>query len=213
MIVISDSRGRFLQDYLTTDRIKVLFYSGATLERMLRLSHSKCLSSMPKYILILGGICNMSQKNRRTGEVTLRFTTEEDLLVSMKSDFLRAWELAHELYPTYKIIFSGLCGLDLNCCNGLPGYHRLQPVVDSVIGSINQFIVELNFRAGVFQPKLTSKVHRRSNKYGCRNQYRLLDDGIHPGITVLKDWSKNISNLLRLLEAPPALPQSPAKKK
>lgn len=201
MIVIADSRGRFLQDYLHSDRIKVLFYSGATLDNMLRRSHAQCLSIRPKYILVLGGICNMSQKNRQSGEITLRFSNEAELWTSMKSAFLEAWELAHEFYPSYKIMFAGLCGLDLNRCNGLYGYHLLQPIIDNVIVSINQFIVELNFRAGVYQPKLTGKIHKRSRKHGHRNQYRLLDDGIHPGKTVLMDWSKNITNLFSLLQA------------
>lgn len=142
----------------------------------------------------------MSQKNRLSGEITLRFEDEVNLLAHMKSVFSQAWDLAQELYPTTKIKFSGLCGLDLNRSNGMCGYHKLQQVIDNVIESINQFIVELNFRAGAYQPKLTSKVHKRSKKHGHRKQYRLLDDGIHPGTTVLKDWSKNIYNLFNLLE-------------
>lgn len=200
MIVISDSRGRLLQNHLFNERIKVLFYSGATLDNMLRLSHPQCLSIRPKYILVLGGICNMSQKNRRTGVISLRLVNEADLLASMKTAFLSAWELAQQLYPTCRIMFSGLCGLDLNRANGWFGYHLHQPIIDNVIEGINQYIVELNFRAGVFQPKMTGKVHKRSKKLGHRNQYRLLDDGVHPGTIVLKDWSKNITNLFNLLE-------------
>lgn len=118
----------------------------------------------------------------------------------MKSVFLSSWEFAQATYPNSKVMFSGLIGIDLNHCNRLYGYHPLQPIVDNVITKINQYIVDLNFRAGVFQPKLTSKVHKRSKSCGHRNQYRLLDDGIHPGPIVLNDWGKNISTLFRLME-------------
>lgn len=143
MIVISDSRGRFLQEYLPAEGIKVLYYSGATLVDIVKLSHAQCTSMKPKHILVMGGICNMSQKNRQTREITLRFDNEENLLTHMKSVFYEAWELAHNLYPNVNVMFAGLCGLDLNCCNGLYGYHRLQPVIDNVIDLLNQFIVEL----------------------------------------------------------------------
>lgn len=42
MVIISDSRGRHLQEYLSTQMIKVLFYSGARLDDLLRLSHVRC---------------------------------------------------------------------------------------------------------------------------------------------------------------------------
>lgn len=200
MIVISDSRGRHLQEYLPTNRIKVLFYSGASLEGMIRSAKSFCSISPPKYVLVLGGICNMTQKNRRTGEISLRFSHEDALLQHMKDVFTSAWDLARLSFPSSKITFSGLCGADLNRSNGLDGYHPLQPVIDNVISHLNQYIVELNFRFGAYQPKLTSKVHKRSKNHGFRNQYRLLEDGIHPGPIVLKDWSKNIFNLFKLLE-------------
>lgn len=200
MIVITDSRGRFLQDHLPTSRIKVLYYSGATLNNMLNRSHTQCRGRKPKYVLIMGGICNMSRKDRRTGEISLQFENESILLNHMQQVFSDALDLAHELYPSSKIMLSGLCGLDLNRCNGMFGYHRLQPVIDGVIEALNQFIVDLNYRIGAFQPKLTSKVHKRSKKQGHQNQYRFLDDGIHPGTIVLQNWGKNIFNLFSLLE-------------
>lgn len=149
----------------------------------------------PRFILILGGICNLTSKDRRTGRIQLVSSNESELLGHMKSAFTTAWEMAREMYPSQHVIFSGLCGMDINRYNGLVGYHSDQPVIDRVIDLLNHHVVNLNFRAGVYQPKLTSKIHKRSNTNGHRNQYRLLTDGIHPGPVVLRDWSKNISTL------------------
>lgn len=201
MVVICDSRGRHLQDYISNTSITVLTYSGAKLEDLLFRSQSRCSMIDPEYILILGGICNMSNKDRRSGKITLVTRDEMALLDHMKSAFTAAWETAHELYPHKQVIFSGLCGMDLNRYNGLTGYHPDQHKIDNVIHLLNHHIVDLNFRSGVYQPKLTSKVHRRSNSHGHRNQYRLLLDGIHPGPVVLKDWAKNINSLFNLLQA------------
>lgn len=98
------------------------------------------------------------------------------------------------------VMFSGLGGMDINRYNGYAGYHATQPIIDRVIEQLNYHIVDLNFHADVYQPKLTSKIHRRSKRTGHRNQYRLLVDGIRPGSVVLTDWAKNISTLFQLLE-------------
>lgn len=201
MVIICDSRGRHLQEYIQSASIKVLFYSGANLDALLRMSHSRCLGLNPRYILIHGGICNMSTKDRRTGQIRLVFEDHDELLGHMCAVFTAAWIKAREMYPQCQVIMSGLCGMDINKYNGLPGYHSHQSVVNRVIEQLNHHIVDLNFRAGAYQPKLTTKVHKKSNKYGHRNQYRLLTDGIHPGVLVLKDWGKNISSLYSLLVA------------
>lgn len=178
--------------------IKVLFYSGAKLEDMLNYSHAWCVRSKPRFVLVMGGICNMSIKHHRHG-IELVYTSEPELLNHMCTVFTSAWEMARSLFPSSIVIFSGLCGMDLNRYNGFPGYHIHQPTIDRVIEQLNHHITDLNFRAGVFLPKLTSKVHRRSRSAGHRNQYRLLTDGIHPGPVVLSDWGKNIVNLYKLL--------------
>lgn len=200
LVVICDSRGRHLQEYLATDSIRVLFYSGARLNDLLYRSRDKCLKLNPKYILILGGICDMSIKDPSTGHIDLVTKNETELLDHMCSALTSAWEQARVMYPGKEVIFSGLCGMDLNKYNGLEGYNSHQRVIDSVIDQLNHYIVSLNYQAGVYQPK-TSKVHKRSNHKGHRNQYRLLSDGIHPGPVVLKDWAASILNLFKLLTA------------
>lgn len=199
MVVLCDSRGRHLQDYLPMESIKVLFYPGASLIDILQRSRVSCVDLDPKFILIHGGICNLSIKDRRSGKIQLVSSNEGELLDHMKSAFTSAWDLAHEMYPRQHVIFSGLCGMDINRYNGLEGYHDDQPLIDRVIESVNHHIVELNYRAGVYQAKMTSKIHKRSKTNGHRNQYRLLTDGIHPGPVVLRDWGKNVTVLYKLL--------------
>lgn len=200
-VVICDSRGRYLQDYLPADQdsIRVLFYSGVRLNDLLYRSYDKCLGLNPKYNLVHGGICNMSIKDRSSGSIDLVYKNEVELLDHMCLAFTTAWELARSMYPGKDVIFSGLCRMDLNKYNGFGGYHPHQPIIDSVIEQLNHHITGLNYQAGVYLPKMTSKVHKRNNRKGHRNQYRLLPDGIHPGPVVLKDWATNIHNLFKLL--------------
>lgn len=140
----------------------------------------------------------MTFKDKDTGTIQLITTNEVDLLGHMTSTFNKAWETTHEMYPSCQVMFSGLCGMDINSYNGYGGYHPTQPIIDRVIAQLNYHTTDLNFRAGVYQPKLTSKI-RRSNHVSHRNQYCLLIDGIHPGGVVLADWAKNISSLFQLL--------------
>lgn len=190
--VFTESRGRNLDAYLDTEAIQVKAFPGAKLRNIIQYSYPYVKELNPRNILYIGGTCDISVKNHTTRHIRPRYLSSNDLLQHMRMVLNSAFEYAVELFPNSNIAFGGLCGINLNMYNRQPGTHTLQGVIDNMIDQYNFEVKSLNIRNGLVHPTLTSKVHKRSSRHGNHNQYYLLNDGVHPGHVVLKDWARNI---------------------
>lgn len=201
LLIIADSRARYLQREIGSTQVKVLHFAGATLERIIRSSANACAAIKPRYILIMGGICDITVRNRASKEISITKSSDTELFNYMYHTILAANDLAHRLLPNTKIIFGGLCGMDLNRYNHRNGYHAQQGILDDVVHQVNLLIHELNLHNGVPHPNLTNKVHKvaNGNNGHYRNHYRMLIDGIHAGPILLADWALNIRKMFNRL--------------
>lgn len=190
--VFTDSRGRNLDAYIDMETIQVKAFPGAKLWNIVHYSTPFIRELNPRLILYIGGTCDLTVKNHVTRHIRPRFSTSSDLLDHMRTVLNNAHDYAVDLFPDSLIAFGGLCGVSLNMYNGLLGTHRQQGVIDGILDQFNFEVKAMNIRSGLIHPTLTSKIHRRSNSHGNRNQYYMLYDGVHPGHSVLKDWSRNI---------------------
>lgn len=201
MLIIADSRARYLQREIGSPQIKVVHFPGATLQRIVHNSYKTVVALKPRFVLILGGICDITLRNRASKEITIARSSDDELFNYMYHTILAANEMAHRYFPNSKIIFGGLCGMDLCRYNRRTGYHAQQAILDDVIHQVNLMIQELNQHNGLPHPQLTNKVHKIANANGgqYRNHYRFLIDGIHAGPILLADWASNIRKLFNRL--------------
>lgn len=129
-------------------------------------------------------------------ETSFKFQSHSDIMIIIfrhVSDlFKAAREITDQRYPEICVGFGGLCGFDKNRYNCEAGFSPYQQLIDYVCEGINRQFLEDNIGHSIVHPTLTSKVHRCGRKYGVRNQYRLLYDGIHLSSTLNKDWARNI---------------------
>lgn len=73
VIIICDSRGKWLQEKFHEEniKIKVLTYSGAKLYQSIKQAQDQIKRVMPDQIYILSGLNSLTQLNRKTRKVSL----------------------------------------------------------------------------------------------------------------------------------------------
>lgn len=198
LLVFTDSRGTNLDVYINHPSILVKAYKGASLAQIIDNAEATVHRFKPFCVLFIGGTCNLTLLNRSTHKIRLRYDTFDELLTHMLELFRLAREKTNLLFPTTKVAFGGLCGLDIDRYNGLQSFSNLQHVIDDTVHLLNYSIKTDNIAHGLIHPTLTSRVHIvRSSMHKRGNQYRLLSDGIHLSETLYVDWAKNIRRFYR----------------
>lgn len=201
LLIIADSRGTYLQRQIGSQQIKVLHFPGAPLLKIIQNSYNTVMKLKPKYLLILGGIFDVTSRHRGSTQLSIGRYSDEELFSKVYHSFLHANDLAHQNFPNTKIIFGDLCGMDLNRYNHRNGYHGQQAILDDVIHRVNLMLQDLNLSNGVPHPRLTKRVHQVANANGglYQNHYRFLIDGLHAGPILLADWAMHIRKLFYCL--------------
>lgn len=190
-IVITDSRGRYLDTLINDEHILVSVHSGAKLRHVA----AQALQIIPRFhpdnILLMAGINDITCRNRHTRRVHLISNSPADLINHLILELNRAKSLILNSYPNVRVVLGGIIGINLNAYNRYPGISRMQWVVDNTITAINSYIRQVNHDSGVPHPRLVSKVH--AWRQGFRhNIYNRLRDGLHPSDLVLEAWSRQI---------------------
>lgn len=196
-LVFTDSRGKCLDAYLENPEIKVKYFKGLGLLDIIELADGYIQVHRPTCVLFVGGICDFSNKCRRSGKISLKYHDYYFLFNHISDIFKTAREITDHRYPDIRIGFGGLCGFNINQYNREIGFSPYQRLIDHVISDKNRQILEDNIQHQIVHPTLTSKLHRRSRKYGFRNQYRLLYDGLHLSNILNEDWARNIERYHR----------------
>lgn len=195
MLVFGDSRCRGLQQRLRNTGILVYYYPGANLQKIITKAIPIIRRTVPTLVLIMGGINDVTMLHHRpTRTISLRFCVENDIVQNVISTMDRLRGELYALFPTLKVSFGGLIGLDLNASNGTPGRSPQQDLITRAFITLNRAILDSNVAANVPHLYLTSKVYKW-HKGRLRCQYRLLTDGLHPGPVILDDWAKSISKV------------------
>lgn len=212
MLILADRRAQQLYTKLPSNIFKVLHFLGATFERMLTECRRHILTLRPKYLVILGGLCDMTVLDRTTRLVKLRHTDSDNLVNHMHQQVVQATELAKQFFPEMKIIFGEVCGIDIdtyNRRNGLDDPHVVlaaisqqfhQTVLNASIEKINNIIRQHNRRNRVPHPRFARKLHVVSSGRLTSHRYRLLHNGITPQPVILSDWARQIRQIYKRLE-------------
>lgn len=193
-LIFSDSRGKNLDVYLNREDILVKSFKGAPLLRIIDLSTPIIREYNPTCIIYIGGTCDLTIMDCEKRVISPRIPNFPDLCAYMISTFKEARKVVNECFLGTMILFGGLCGVNLNMYNGIPHFHPLQPIIDQTIDVLNYAIKSDNINHGLIHPVLTRMVHRKERK-GSRNQYHLLEDGVHLSELLYIDWAKNITRV------------------
>lgn len=203
-LVLCDSRGVPVERHLSDVNVICKSMRGARLQDMKNLAVSMIPIHEPTTCLILAGINNMTIRNRHTRKVTLLYFDPFDLANHIIRLINRVRSNLIARFPNVKFAIGGIIGINLNRYNGIDGYSTHQWVMDEAIYQINAYIRLLNQQAGLYHPRLTTKVHTYY-RGKPKNQYRLLSDGLHLGEILIASWAKNIErfHLVNTVGLPP----------
>lgn len=190
-IVITDSRGRYLDTIINDEHILVSVHSGARLRHVAQ----KALEIIPRFrphvILLMAGINDITRRNRWTRRVHLINNSPSILIDHLIYELNHAKCLIQGPFPTVKVVLGGIIGMSLNAYNHLPGISPWQWVIDDTITAINSYIRQVNHDSNVPHPRLISKVHTWNHGVR-RNIYNRLTDGLHPSELILEAWARQI---------------------
>lgn len=197
-IVVSDSRGTGLQHYLDQldcrpFNIKVLVYKGLGIIDAVRAAKTKLLWWSPQLILILNGICDITQLERQTRLVSLRYNEARAILEYNESMDIVCHHLRILLDgKPARVIFSQIVGLDIAKHNGevMPSPH--QEELDSTITSINVEINRFNNANNTISPWLARDIHKNNKGYKKTRYYKLGEDGVHLTPELQQRWASEI---------------------
>lgn len=192
-IVVTDSRGRFLDTMVDDESILVSHHSGATLYDVATHAINIVRRFQPDLILLIAGINDMTVLNRRNRQVRLISNSRAAIINYLIHRINLAKSMILSACPYVKVAVGGILGIDLNTYNRRHGTSPYQHIVDDSITAINAYIRQMNHDAGLPHPRLTTKVHtwRRGRR---RNAYSRLRDGLHPNNLILESWARQIRN-------------------
>lgn len=222
VLVIADSRGRFLHAPLSQQQaigsLKIMVLPGATIELSVLKSVAAIGKFRPQTVIIMTGICDITQRNRATKLTTLRHTNVYEVLTRFKSAASDAYALILSLHPNIKIILAPITGVDLLDYNnkhrqGLSeaeyklykanhGSDPNQDLLNSMVLSINKWIVSANVAHKLPTPWIATDVHRY-HKGMTHHQYWRLKDGCHPSQALTNSWAKKLARACRDLHQQP----------
>lgn len=200
ILVIGDSRARYLNSYLNNTSLNLLFevicIPGAKLEDLV-LKTMALLSYEVNYDLIIftGGINNITRITYRPCKhATLRYNSPDKIVNNVMNKLYEGVEKILNV-KSVPLVIATIPGIDLVKYSPHAWFRLLplQPMLDSSIIEINRQIRGLNRMRGLSTINLAYPVHRcvgRGGKYFAH--YALLWDGLHPSTHLIQKWTDEI---------------------
>ena len=192
-IFFFDSRGFNLEmelNIINTERkpVEPWFFNGATIENLVHEAINYGRTRPFDLMFVVGGICNITDKDRNTGKISFNWDTPEKLsnhIINIMEDEDKRFK--KEL-PASKLIFCKIVGANLE--NVLKRQAETeQLVMDEAIYQINEYIFRKNIDKGLWAPDMATPVHRMINGKMKSNYDHLSRDGIHLSQELKKSWA------------------------
>lgn len=189
-IIVSDSRGRYLDTLIDDENILVSFHSGANLSRVAIEAVNIIRRFNPNTIVLMAGINDITRLNRRTRKISLFSSSRSVIIHHLISCINQAKYYIHSHFPNVNNIIGRIIGVSINTYNRVRGISPVQWVVDDVITAVNSYIRQLNTDSGLPHPR-----------HGLRKHiYSRLRDGLHPGNLTLESWAYQLCVLHHRLQ-------------
>lgn len=202
VLVMSDSRGKGLEDLLYERdggrEWRVIVSRGKGLHDLVY--HAVKMAYRERYdtIIFMGGICNVTVKNRENREIIVRPMERRFLVHSLISEIQPAVEMLRTL--TGRVIFATTYGVELERYNRHVYGKSVNPItemdnqikVDQTVDILNRELAKVNNQWRQPTIRLSNGIHHRRKNGSICTSYRLLRDGCHPGRELLRDHAEMI---------------------
>ena len=216
-LIIADSRGAHLEDELRkgagVSDVKVIACPGAGILESLEKTMCHILRGKP--VVIMSGICDITQRNKHTKEVTLRWQVIRDSRAatdSIMTKIRHAHDRIREKSDT-RISVATITGVDLTDINNRDRRqmtereyrqyvqthktkHPNQDVLDNLITELNRKITAFNENNGT-PTTWTAEVVHPYQRGRHRAYYGRLADGCHPGMETRRRWAHQIARTIK----------------
>ena len=179
ILILTDSRGRLLQETIkgmTELVVDVSVYPGAGLDELFTKPLNKALLEKYDKVYIMGGICNITVRDRRTRITELRSFTLND--ITTKFEAIITTGLAN-LDTEIPVVLAPIVGIDLNRYNRLPGVSPFQQLINDSVVAVNRLIITTNSRRGLSTPWVATLIHQNKGRGIKVHRYKHLADGCH----------------------------------
>ena len=195
-VFIFDSRGKHLEEILKVDNVSklpvdMLFFDGADIEDLYREAVNYCRWRPFDIVFIVGGICNVTSKDRSTRKISFEWQDPKKLLNHLLNEISNGEKYFHSEMPASKVVFCRLVGADLSKVLKRFAYNE-QYVLDEAIYELNEKIFKMNVDKQLYSPDMSTPVHRKSNNKNISHYHHLSGDGIHLSQDLRKKWVKKM---------------------
>lgn len=208
ILLVCDSRGRGLEEALyEVDRSTewvVEVYKGKGLKDIANQAIRSSYKRNYTTIVLMGGICDITKLDRRGKEIRVRHTEKEIIVERLLNEIEPAVEMLRSM--TGRVIIASTYGIELRRYNmrlfRTPGRadevksREKQVKIEQTIDWLNKEIVRFNMLAGLPTIRVDNKLHHRRKNGTLYANYKLLEDGCHPGREHLAITAKVISDTL-----------------
>ena len=175
---------------LTTSFL-IWIFEGATLKELVDQADTYARSYPFDIIYIVGGICDITTKIQRTGEICFNWKSASSLTNHLLDTLEEAnMNLAKE-FPCTKFIFCPLIGADLEKAltktpKRLP---ERQEILNEAVWSFNIRAWDINKPKNHYMPILAQPVHRHINNQKRNYYHHLAKDGLHLTHELKTKWA------------------------
>ena len=169
-------------------------FDGATIQDLAKEAEYYAQNAPFDLIFIVGGICNITTKDKLTKMISFDWTDAVSLASHLISTMEKAEEFLYQNYPASTFIFCPIPGANLN--NVLKKQADLeQDILNEAIWIYNEELFQRNIHKNVYAPNFADPVHRMIN--GVRRNFlqHLGKDGIHLSEDLKKKWIKKMIKL------------------
>ena len=215
-LIIADSRGARLARHLNnTSNISdyvVTTHPGAGLIRATNASYNTMRATQPDIVIIMAGICDVTQKDPVTKEISPRYTDLDTAIDGIMGSIRQAHQDISKWGPP-NVSFATLTGVDLTDVNNKERrhmseseYHQYcadakeihpgQCLLNETILATNRAIIAFNESNRMPTTWLSEVIHPLS-RGRHRFYYGHLRDGCHPTETTSKRWATQIIRAIR----------------
>lgn len=204
IVIIADSRGAGLQAEIDSlnkgkHKISVFVHKGKGIVEAVKLTSKTLVWMAPDHVIVLAGICDVTQIDRTTRVVSLREMNKDLLIDRFKGqmDIIRHHLSIFLTEKKHKLTFCHVIGMDLALYNHQPGEHPHQTLLDEMITDVNHSITAFNEENEVITPWTAKEVHR--NKKGGKKSARyqkLAPDGLHLTDEMREKWAALLINVI-----------------
>ena len=195
-IFVFDSRGKHLESILKSKNVKqlpvdMLFFDGADIEDLYREAVNYCSWRPFDIMFIVGGICNVTTKDRITKKISFDWQDPEKLLSHLIEEIDKGEKYFYKELPASKVVFCRLVGADLKKVLRRQAENE-QFVLDDAIYKLNEIIFKMNIEKQLYAPDMATPVHRKINNKNISFYQHLGDDGIHLSQDLREKWIKKM---------------------